>query len=266
MPTSNARINYLLLNAGVWVVLACLCLGVLAGARHLGMNWAKRQQSLALIASARGALQQGKIEFAQDQLASALALTPAVWPEVGRQLGPQLVGLPDTLLSLEQVSAASAVYGETPALDRARLKLLEGDLGPARRLLDGALDDPNSAYVLGQIAFEQADFPGAKAAFDRYWMNRASARAHTVEVIEQRAGPKVDSEGETLWTLINLGLWDEAIRRAEAPQANHLAEGMFARALKADLAGDRDGARNGYRETLALRPDFLASLRRLEKL
>ena len=87
MPASHARIRYLAINAIAWVVAVCVCLGVLAGARRVGMDWAKRQQSAALIASARSALHQGKTELAQDQLEEALSLAPSAWPDLARQLG-----------------------------------------------------------------------------------------------------------------------------------------------------------------------------------
>ncbi|NUM53878.1 MAG: hypothetical protein HUU46_09570 [Candidatus Hydrogenedentes bacterium] len=263
MPVADARIRYLTINVVVWIFAACACLGVLAGARRIGMNWTKHQQSVSLIEDARGALQQGKIEVAQDQLETALSLAPTAWPGMARQLGPQLIGLPSVLRSLEHVAAAGDVYGGATALDRARARLLRGDLDSAREVLaeEGGAGDETS-YVLGHVLFEQGDLAEAKNAFDRYWGRRTPERERTIAAIVERTA----ATDEVLWSLVTLGLWDEAIRRGSAADAKATAEGQFLAALKADLAGDRDTARAAYERALAMRPGFLVCLRRLAKL
>ncbi len=167
--------------------------------------------------------------------------------------------------ALEQVAAAGGVYGEVDALDRARVKLFQGDLESARGLLaadSGA--DAESAYVLGQVLFERGDFAGAKRAFDTYWERRGPERDRAVAAIEKESGGAEDAPGETIWALASIGLWDDAIRGAAAAEAT--AEGQFVRALEADLRGDRDAARAGYTRALEMRPWFLVCLRRLDRL
>ncbi|MCC6796693.1 MAG: hypothetical protein IT366_16355 [Candidatus Hydrogenedentes bacterium] len=267
MPKADARIRYLATNFIVWVIVAGLCLGVLAAARRFGMNWTQRQHALSLVANAEGALLQGKFEVAQAQLAKALSLTPSLWPDVSRQLGPQLAGLPSVLETLERLAVAGEIYGEASAWDKAQITLLRGDLESARTLLEtSGYDEGRSSYALAQVQFEQGDYAAANKAFGSYWNARVSERDRAITLIDEQYKGKLDGLGQSLWLFLLLGLWDEAFQRADAREAESLAEGQLLRALKADLAGDREFARESYSRALAMRPNILICMRRLAQL
>ncbi|MCX5771203.1 MAG: hypothetical protein NTZ09_13175 [Candidatus Hydrogenedentes bacterium] len=88
------RRKYIIFNAGAWLATLVVGLFVMVLLREFGSKLNARREAGALLAKARTQVRAGNTSDAQRSAVNALAVSPAVAPDVMKLFGGYLLGMP----------------------------------------------------------------------------------------------------------------------------------------------------------------------------
>jgi len=260
----NARHRYIVLNIGLWLLLAGAGAAGITLLRQYGSAVAERERARTVLARAQAHYDDGDFATCQAELTQALALAPSVGAEIVDRFGARLVALPN---AAERLAAEAA--GTQDTLTQARVEILRGNAERGGRLLESYAAaggrDPRAALWRGRLAVNAARFAEARDYFMYYWRANESEKKTTLARLRAPSGADLEQRMQSGRDLFHAGLWTEAF--AAFAELRHAGaadpELEFFQAVEEDLAGKSDDAKGHYRATLARLPGHLLALHRL---